>query len=207
MTSTHAASDAAFDSLSLRERKKIKTRRAIRREAYRLFAAQGYDATTVEQICDAAEVSPSTFFRYFPTKEDVVVTDEYDSVMKEGLRARPADEPLIESLRHVMRTLLNQYLVNEIDEVLARNKLYREVPALRSRMAEGLGESHEALREILAERTGRDKESLEVRVVCGALIGALMEGFLTWPDNATPSELLAITERALDVLARGLETS
>jgi AcrR family transcriptional regulator len=206
MTSTHAASDAAFDSLSLRERKKIKTRRAIRREAYRLFAEQGYDATTVEQICEAAEVSPSTFFRYFPTKEDVVLTDEYDAVMKDGLRARPADEPLIESLRHVMRTLLSQYLANEIDEVLARTKLYREVPALRSRMAEGLGRSHEALREILAERTGRDKQSLEVRVICGALIGALMEGFLTWPDNATPEELLAITERALDVLA-GLQTS
>jgi AcrR family transcriptional regulator len=207
MTSTHAASDAAFDSLSLRERKKIKTRRAIRREAYRLFAAQGYDATTVEQICDAAEVSPSTFFRYFPTKEDVVLTDEYDAVMKEGLRARPTDEPLIDSLRHVMRTLLNQYLVNELDEVLARTKLYREVPALRSRMAEGLAESHVTLREILSERTGRDKDSLEVRVICSALLGALMESFLTWPDSATPEELLAITERALDVLAKGLEAS
>lgn len=79
--------------LSLRERKKIKTRTAIRRATYRLIAEQGYEATTVEQIAEAAEVSPSTVFRYFPTKEDIVLTDEFDPIMLRELRSRPAGEP------------------------------------------------------------------------------------------------------------------
>jgi AcrR family transcriptional regulator len=71
-------------STGLRERKKAKTRAAIQRHAWRLFQEQGYAATTVDQIAEAAEVSQSTFFRYFPTKEDVVLTDDYDPVMIEA---------------------------------------------------------------------------------------------------------------------------
>ena len=62
--------------LGLRERKKIKTRQAIRRAAFRLIDENGYAATTVEQIAEAAEVSPSTFFRYFPSKESLLLADD-----------------------------------------------------------------------------------------------------------------------------------
>ena len=63
-------------TLGLRERKKIRTRETIRQEAFRLIEENGYAATTVEQIAEAAEVSPSTFFRYFPTKESVLLADD-----------------------------------------------------------------------------------------------------------------------------------
>ena len=65
-------------SPGLRDRKKQKTRWSIQEHALRLFQEHGYDQTTVDQIAAAAEISPSTFFRYFKTKEDVVVQDEYD---------------------------------------------------------------------------------------------------------------------------------
>ena len=79
--------------MSLRERKKAETRARIQEEAMRLFLAQGYDATTVDQIAEAAGVSHMTFFRNFPAKEDVVATDDYDPMMAELIRARPAGEP------------------------------------------------------------------------------------------------------------------
>jgi AcrR family transcriptional regulator len=78
----------------LRERKKQRTKEAIQREAMRLFKRQGYEETTIEQIASAAEISPSTFFNYFPTKEDVVIYDRYDPMVFEMLLSAPAGEPL-----------------------------------------------------------------------------------------------------------------
>jgi len=63
---------------SLRERKKVRTRGAIQEQAIRLFREQGYDETTVEEVAAAADVSPSTVFRYFPTKADLVIYDDLD---------------------------------------------------------------------------------------------------------------------------------
>src|SRR5437016_8102361 len=99
-----ASPDSAFGgddrpALGLRERKKAKTRAAIQAEALRLFREQGYDATTVEQIADAAEVSPSTFFRYFPTKEDVLLRDDMDELWLDLLRAQPPGLPPLPALR------------------------------------------------------------------------------------------------------------
>ncbi|HZZ53933.1 MAG TPA: TetR family transcriptional regulator, partial [Trebonia sp.] len=88
---------------SLRERKKARTRAAIREHALRLFREQGYDATTVEQIAAAAEVSPSTFFRYFPTKEDVVLQDGFDDRMFEAFDRQPPSLTPIAALRVAMR--------------------------------------------------------------------------------------------------------
>ncbi|HSR85204.1 MAG TPA: TetR family transcriptional regulator, partial [Streptosporangiaceae bacterium] len=83
----------------LRERKKARTRASIREQALRLFREQGYDATTIEQIAAAAEVSPATFFRYFPTKEDVVLQDDFDVVTLEALQAQPLDLSPIAAFR------------------------------------------------------------------------------------------------------------
>src|SRR6266702_4650622 len=86
----------------LRERKKARTRAAIRQHALRLFREQGYQATTVEQIAAAAEVSPSTFFRYFPTKEDVVLQDDMDTRMVEAFTRQPRDLTPIRAVREAI---------------------------------------------------------------------------------------------------------
>ncbi|TMB71576.1 MAG: TetR family transcriptional regulator, partial [Chloroflexi bacterium] len=89
----------------LRERKKQKTRESIQRAALRLFVKQGYEETTIEQIAAAAEISPSTFFNYFPTKEDVVLFDAYDPMAIRMFLERPKDEPLNVVVRRVLEEL------------------------------------------------------------------------------------------------------
>ncbi|MCL2544274.1 MAG: TetR family transcriptional regulator [Nocardioidaceae bacterium] len=204
----HRSTPADEPRLGLRERKKIKTRTAIRKATYRLVQKQGYDATTIEQIAEAAEVSPSTVFRYFPTKEDIVVTDEYDPLFEKLLRERPADEPLLESLRYVLRVGIEQSESGEYEtpeESRLRNRLMVEVPAVRSRMTESMSVTGQMLCRVVAERTGRDPDDLEVRAYCMGVIGAIMEASRYWAEHDQQGDLAEYVQRALDALKHGLE--
>ena len=199
-------SPADRPQLGLRERKKIKTREAIRAATYALIKEQGYDATTIEQIAERAEVSPSTVFRYFPTKEDIVLTDEYDPLMVEEFRARPADEPWTDSLRHVMQMALSALEEEDPEVIRMRTHLLVQVPAVRSRMFESMSQTGRMLRGAIAERSGLDPDSLEVRVHAMSLIGGLMEVNMYWGENDCRGDLADLMDRALDVLEHGLPT-
>ncbi|MEU9110229.1 TetR family transcriptional regulator [Streptomyces sp. NPDC048483] len=188
----------------LRERKKMQTRQAIRRAAYRLFEEQGYDATPVDRIAEAAEVSPSTVFRYFPTKEDIVLTDEYDTVLETGLRARPADEPMVESLRRVTIEALGTFAAEARTELVQRMRLVRDVPAIRGRTAENAARDAAMISTVIAERTGRPVDDLEVRVISAAALAALQEALMRWVEAGPDADLEALVDQAMDVLARGL---
>jgi AcrR family transcriptional regulator len=190
--------------MGLRERKKLKTRIAIRRATYRLIDEQGYDATTVEQIAAAAEVSPSTVFRYFPTKEDIVLTDEYDPVMEAVLRARPADEPPLESLRTILTGAVAAILENEPEEMRVRTRLMLEVPALRARLTDSMAETSQLLARPIADRAGREPDDLEVRVFTAAVMAALREALIHWGERGQQDDLIALVNRTLDVLEGGL---
>ncbi|MFJ1545844.1 TetR/AcrR family transcriptional regulator [Streptomyces sp. NPDC088246] len=190
--------------LGLRERKKLKTRIAIRRATYRLISEQGYDATTIEQIAEAAEVSPSTVFRYFATKEDIVLTDEYDPIMEAELRNRPADEPPLESLRFIMAEALTAFLASEEEELRQRTRLMVEVPAIRARMTETMSDTAKVLARTLADRSGRSPDDLEVRVFIAAVLGALREVTLYWGEHGQEGDLIAMINQALDTLEGGL---
>ena len=192
--------------LGLRERKKIKTRESIRAATYALIKEQGYDATTIEQIAERAEVSPSTVFRYFPTKEDIVLTDEYDQLMAEELRARPAGESWMESVRHVMHLAIEANDREDPEVARMRAHLAVQVPAVRSRMVESMSSTGHMLRDAVAERHGLDPDSLEVRVYAMSFIGGLMEASMYWAENGFEGELNDLVDRALDVLERGLPT-
>ncbi|HEY3482917.1 MAG TPA: TetR family transcriptional regulator [Streptomyces sp.] len=191
----------------LRERKKVQTRKAIRKAAYRLFADDGYDATTVDRIAAEADVSPSTVFRYFPTKEDIVLTDEYDDGMLDALRNRPAGEPPLDALRAVMRETLAVVLADPAEraELVQRQILMRDVPAIRSRSQESMIATGRQLGAVIADRTGRPAGDQEVRVFTAAVFGALHETIMYWTDTGLGNDdLLPLMDRAFDVLAGGL---
>lgn len=190
--------------LGLRERKKIKTRTAIRDATYALIREQGYDATTIEQIAERAEVSPSTVFRYFPTKEDIVLTDEYDPILLEELRKRPADEPWMQSLRYVMKLAVTAATREDPEAIRLRSHLLVQVPAVRSRMLESMSVTGRMLAQAVAERTGRPRDSFEARVFTMSLIGGLAEISLYWAERDFEDDLDALLDRALDVIEHGL---
>src|SRR4029077_7864141 len=100
----------------LRERKKARTRAAIRQHALRLFREHGYQATTVEQIAAAAEVSPSTFFRYFPPKEDVVLRDALDTRMLEAFSRQPPGLAPVPAIRAAIKESLSSFGDDEISQ-------------------------------------------------------------------------------------------
>src|SRR3954449_4387953 len=150
--------------LSLRERKKVKTRRTIQEHALRLFAEQGYDATTVEQIAEVSEVSPSTFFRYFPTKEDVVITDEYDPVMATVYLAQPAELTPLEALRRTAVEMLGEMQEPEYERLITRIQLVNETPALRARQYNEMEKTYAWIGEATAQRLGRPADDPEIRI-------------------------------------------
>jgi len=105
----------------LRERKKAKTRAAIQDHALALFRKQGYAAATVEQIVNAAKVSESIFFRYFPTKEDVVLTDELGPAFAAAFRAQPAKLGVIAALRFTTRSVIETMSPEELADLRDRS--------------------------------------------------------------------------------------
>lgn len=204
MTTARTSLPEAARHLSLRERKKLKTRIAIRNATYALIEEQGYDATTVEQIADRAEVSPSTVFRYFPTKEDIVLTDEYDPLAEDLLRARPEDESVLDSLRFIIRRSMAMAMADAPTfaehEMKLRLRLMTEVPAVRSRAMESMSVTGRLMCRAIAERTGRDENDLEVRVYTMGLMSALVETAIYWTEHDYQGDLPVLIDRALDTL-------
>ncbi|WP_127507376.1 TetR family transcriptional regulator [Actinoplanes solisilvae] len=192
-------------SAGLRERKKAKTRAAIRDAAMRMFVEQGYAATTVEQIAEAAEVSPSTFFRYFPTKEDVVLTDDYDPLVVAAIRAQPPSTPVIEAVLLSMRQVFERLTEDEWASERRRQRLFREVPELQARQLQQTVAAIDLLAEVIAERLGVAAEDDEARSLAGALVGVALTFLKPGNTNGFQVEDFDRITRALISLRGHLE--
>jgi AcrR family transcriptional regulator len=162
----------------LRERKKAKTKAAIQHHALRLFQLQGYDATTIEQIAEAAEISPSTFFRYFPNKEDVVLYDDLDPLFVVAFEAQPAELSPIEAMRRAFREVFTSLPSSEIAQQWERAKLVLAVPELRMRMLDQFVDAMQLVTTLLAKRLGRNAGDFAVNTYAGALMGAMLSAML-----------------------------
>jgi AcrR family transcriptional regulator len=168
----------------LRERKKAKTHEAIQQAALDLFRKQGYEATTIEQIAEAAEVSPSTFFRYFPSKEDVVIHDALDPLLFAAFADQPPELTPLQALRATMADVFGALTPDQMALELERQELITSVPELRARMLDDLATTFGGFAEAIAARTGRAVTDLAVRAFAGAVLGA---GLAVWLD-ATEGE-------------------
>jgi AcrR family transcriptional regulator len=164
----------------LRERKKARTRAAIRQHALRLFGEQGYAGTTVEQIAAAAEVSPATFFRYFPTKEDVVLQDDFDIVTLEALEGQPLDLNPIAAFRGAAAAAREQMSADDMKRFTETTQLTLSVPEVRARALDELTRTTDVITAAIAARIGRSADDFAARNMAGAIIGVIMAATLPW---------------------------
>ena len=188
----------------LRQRKKEQTRSAIADAALDLFETRGFDETTVDDIAAAANVSPRTFFRYFASKDEAVFdrADEAREAFRTLLAARPADEPMLVSLREIGQALLTDEFVDgrRLRRVLG---LVARERALRGRSDALLDGIEAELTVWAAERLGVGTTDLRPRLVAATVLTARRVATETWLES--PGDDLAdhIT-RAIDLLASGL---
>ena len=203
MTSMSEAAEAVRPA-GLRERKKARTRAAIRDHALALFREQGYTATTVEQIAAAAEVSPSTFFRYFPTKEDVVLQDDLDLLAIEAFERQPAGLNPIAAFRAAVAEAFSAMSEEEVALLQQTSELSMSVPELRARTIDDLARTTEVLAAAAARRAGREPDDFAVRNVAGAIIGVIMSATLPWTGNLASTDMFDRIDAALAHLEAGL---
>jgi AcrR family transcriptional regulator len=189
--------------VGLRERKKARTRDAIQRHALRLFRERGYDATTVEQIAEAAEVSPSTFFRYFATKDDVVLTDAYDPMILEAFHVQPPDVSLIEAMRRAIHSVAASFGDDERTAIKERWMLAMSIPQLRAASLFNMTESLDMLAGAFASRKGLQEPDFALRTLAGATLGVWLSTLFSWVDHSD-KDIFDALDRAMTLLDEGL---
>ena len=181
------------------------SRQDVARAALDLFARQGYDDTTVDEIAAAVGISRRTFFRYFESKPDVV-WGEFDAELgrlRQRLDEAPAAEPLMDVLRRsVMAT--NRFGAGELDELRIRMVLISSVPTLVAHSAVRYEEWCDVVAGFAADRLGGSPADLGPQTVARAALGAAMAAFASWARDED-GDLVAEVDRAFRLLATGFD--
>jgi AcrR family transcriptional regulator len=189
--------------LGLRERKKAKTRALIQEHALRLFREQGYDETSIEEIAEVAEVSPSTVFRYFPTKPDLVIYDDLDERMIEAFRAQPPELNALQALRASFRSGFGGLAGEEMALQLERERLLRGVPELQSAMLGEFARTVGEIAELVAERAHRPADDDAVLALAGAVMGIAIAAWFAVDQDAPAERFLDRVDAGMALLESG----
>ena len=173
------------------------------------FSRQGFDGTTVEEIAEACEVSPRTFFRYFPTKEDVLFAD--GEARRERLLAviaeRPVDEPAFGALRAAMRTLTADYR-DDRDALVTRFQIVAASPHLQAYKAEHQHGWEADVADVLERRALAQRAPVardELQLVTAVATAALRVALDAWVADPSAPDLGVLLDAAFARLAAGFE--
>lgn len=189
--------DQAKPVPGLRERKKARTKAAIQREAVRLFRDQGYTATTIEQIAEAAEVAPSTVFRYFATKQDLVFSHDYDLPFAMMLQSQSPDLTPIQAERRTISSMLEDIPAEELALQRERWVLIISEPELWGAGLGNMSRTMEIMSEQVAKRAGRGPDDASVRAYTGAVFGVMLQVSLEWARKPEMNFAVALDEALL----------
>ena len=189
----------------LREQKKQRTADELRRVALELFNARGFDAVTVDDIVAAAEVSKTTFYRYFDAKDDVLLgtANERFELMRCALHDRPADEPALDAVRNAFLAVAAHYEL-ERDRRLVIGRIMSTTPALAARNLEQQNAWEELLCDFFATRDGAPVPELRHRVLAANVVASLRAAMEYWQTSDASTDLPAVVDAALRVTLHDL---
>jgi AcrR family transcriptional regulator len=191
----------------LRERRKKLTATELEGAAFRLFGERGFDSVTVDDIAAEADVSRRTFFRYFASKEDVLLADHIVQLdrMRAAMTARPADEPVLTALRNAVMSLTSDFEERK-EKIILRGRIMRDTPSLQARSLVHQKAWEDALQEMVAGRLGVDPATdLRPGVVAATALAAMRVAFTNWLAGGAKGDVIALTAEALDLLDGGLQ--
>lgn len=183
--------------MNLRDRQRAETRDAIQRCAIRLFTDSGYDATTVTDVAAAAGVSAMTVYRHFPTKEDLVLYDEYDPLTASAVAAQPASLPLAVRIGRALEETAAFGSSQEKAFLLARLRLMISVPALRARHLDSQYATQDAIVLALGGGSLGADEEFRVRATASACLGAAHVALMRWAESDGEADLPGLVRQAL----------
>ncbi|MBX6766268.1 MAG: TetR family transcriptional regulator [Actinomadura rubrobrunea] len=194
----------------LRQRKKEQTRQRIAAVALRLFTERGYDAVTVNQIAEAAEVAKATLFAYFPTKESLVLDGVGGDDLARIVASRSAGQTCLDALRAHFRAFAARRIPEaDLDALLARVRVIQDSPALQSAANALLYQQRQALAQVLADEYGPTAAALMAAQIAASLLTLQETYFQRLLDGASAEDarraLAQDVELAFDLLENGLK--
>ena len=178
-------------------RRRITSRDELEQTAFALFAAQGFEATTVDEIAAAAGIGRRTFFRYFPSKNDIpwgAFEDELDR-MRVRLKACPPEVPLMDAIRLALIDF-NRVEPAQVPLHRRRMELILRVPALLAHSTLRFAAWRAVIAEFAAERTGRRPDDLAPQAIAHAVLGVAVAAYEQWLDDED-AELGALLDAAM----------
>lgn len=169
------------------------TRERLQTAAVKLFTERGFDAVTVDEIAASAGVSHMTFFRYFPTKESVVMDDPYDPVIAQAVLDQPST---LSALNRVRLGFMNAAGAVDDDEEMVRQRIQLAAthPKLRASLWDNNYRTEQAVVEVLV---ADGVHAVDAKVAVGAVLGAITAGLLAWAESDDSLSIAECLGRAL----------
>jgi AcrR family transcriptional regulator len=192
----------ATPATGLRDRRRLAAMHRTQQVAVDLFTERGFEAVTVEQVAAAAEVSPISVYRWFGTKEGLVLWDEYDPPLFEAIRGRLPQMRPLEAVRQGLVETLDGVYDADRHLVLARTRLVLGEPALTTAAARNSAQMAAGLATLFAAAEATE-EALRHRVIAAAVVAALTEALVEWTRLGGRVPLGVLIGAALDLLGEG----
>ncbi|MEX2562977.1 MAG: TetR/AcrR family transcriptional regulator [Nitriliruptoraceae bacterium] len=197
--------DDLMARLPLRERKRLAAMRRIQSVALDLFEERGFEAITVDEIADAAEVSSSSIYRWFGTKEQIVIWDEYDPTALVAIEAELATAPPLEAVRKVVQATVMAAFASDRERIERRMRIAFENPSVEAASTLQTYQMASLIAQVLADRLGRAVGDLHIQVFSHAFAGGIIGALRHWYDTGFATPISEVFDAPLTLLDQGID--